>query len=111
MRCNGASTIAPGSTRCATLPWRRVGGGDGSISGVILLRHWRRACGGPATIRPSPTAALMQQPAAAWNRCMPRIAIVTPGQIGSNPRVVKEAEALHEAGYTTTVIATRALDL
>ena len=36
-----------------------------------------------------------------------RVAIVTPGQIGSNPRVVKEAQALQEAGYELSVIATR----
>jgi len=41
---------------------------------------------------------------------MPRICIVTPGQIGSNPRVVKEAQALHEAGHDVSVIATRQLD-
>jgi glycosyltransferase involved in cell wall biosynthesis len=40
-----------------------------------------------------------------------RICIVTPGQIGSNPRVVKEAQALHEEGFDVTVIATRTLDL
>jgi glycosyltransferase involved in cell wall biosynthesis len=39
-----------------------------------------------------------------------RICIVTPGQIGSNPRVVKEAEALHAAGFRVKVIATRVLD-
>ncbi len=36
--------------------------------------------------------------------------IVTPGQIGSNPRVVKEAHALHEAGFRVSVIATRTLE-
>jgi glycosyltransferase involved in cell wall biosynthesis len=40
-----------------------------------------------------------------------RVCIVTPGQIGSNPRVVKEADALREAGREVNVIATRALDL
>jgi glycosyltransferase involved in cell wall biosynthesis len=39
-----------------------------------------------------------------------RICIVTPGQIGSNPRVVKEAQALHEAGFDVDVIATQTLD-
>jgi glycosyltransferase involved in cell wall biosynthesis len=39
------------------------------------------------------------------------VCILTPGQIGSNPRVVKEAQALHEAGCQVTVIATRILDL
>jgi glycosyltransferase involved in cell wall biosynthesis len=39
------------------------------------------------------------------------VCIVTPGQIGSNPRVVKEAQALHEQGFEVTVIATRTLDL
>lgn len=38
-----------------------------------------------------------------------RICIVTPGAIGSNPRVVKEADALHESGGRVTVIATRTL--
>lgn len=38
-----------------------------------------------------------------------RICIVTPGALGSNPRVVKEAQALHEAGNEVTVIATRTL--
>jgi glycosyltransferase involved in cell wall biosynthesis len=40
-----------------------------------------------------------------------RVCIVTPGQIGSNPRVVKEADALHEAGCRVSVIATRTLDI
>jgi glycosyltransferase involved in cell wall biosynthesis len=40
-----------------------------------------------------------------------RVCIVTPGQIGSNPRVVKEADALHETGHEVRVIATRILDL
>ena len=40
----------------------------------------------------------------------PHICILTPGQIGSNPRVVKEADALHEAGFRMTVVATRTLD-
>lgn len=40
-----------------------------------------------------------------------RICILTPGQLGSNPRVVKEAEALHAAGHAVTVVATRILDL
>ncbi|PRH89238.1 hypothetical protein C5L14_01185 [Labrys okinawensis] len=38
------------------------------------------------------------------------ICILTPGQLGSNPRVVKEAHALHEAGFTVTVVATRMLE-
>jgi hypothetical protein len=38
-----------------------------------------------------------------------RIAILTPGALGSNPRVVKEAQALHEAGHRVTVISTRTL--
>jgi glycosyltransferase involved in cell wall biosynthesis len=36
---------------------------------------------------------------------MSRICIVTPGHLASNPRVVKEAAALHEAGYEVTVVA------
>lgn len=40
-----------------------------------------------------------------------RVCILTPGQLGSNPRVVKEAEALHAAGHDVTVVATRILDL
>jgi glycosyltransferase involved in cell wall biosynthesis len=39
------------------------------------------------------------------------VCIVTPGHIGSNPRVVKEADALHEAGHEVSVIAARVLDL
>lgn len=41
---------------------------------------------------------------------MARICIVTPGQLGSNPRAVKEAHALTAAGHDVTVIATRVLD-
>jgi FkbM family methyltransferase len=41
---------------------------------------------------------------------MARICILTPGQIGTNPRTVKEADALHEAGHEVEVIATRMLD-
>lgn len=40
----------------------------------------------------------------------PRVCIVTAAQIGSNPRVVKEAQALHEAGFLVTVVALRTLD-
>src|SRR5262245_8101310 len=40
----------------------------------------------------------------------PRVCIVTPGQIGCNPRTVKEADALHAAGYEVSVIATQMLD-
>ena len=38
---------------------------------------------------------------------MRRICIVTTGALGSNPRVVKEAETLHHAGYQVVVIACR----
>ena len=38
---------------------------------------------------------------------MARICILTPGQIGTNPRIVKEADALYEAGHEVDVIATR----
>lgn len=47
--------------------------------------------------------------AEAQTRCARRIAIVTAGQIGSNPRVVKEAQALHDAGFEVTVVALRTL--
>jgi len=40
-----------------------------------------------------------------------RICIVTPGALGSNPRVVKEATALQAAGYSVTVISTRTMPL
>ena len=36
-----------------------------------------------------------------------RICIITPGQLGSNPRVVKEANALCGAGHAVTVVCTR----
>ena len=39
-----------------------------------------------------------------------RICIITPGQIGSNPRVVKEADALVAAGHRVTVICTKVAD-
>ena len=39
-----------------------------------------------------------------------RICIVTPGALGSNPRVVKEADALQAAGYEVTVISTRTME-
>ncbi len=41
---------------------------------------------------------------------MARLCIITPGQLGSNPRTVKEADALSAAGHDVTVIATRVLD-
>ena len=34
-----------------------------------------------------------------------RICLVTPGQPSTNPRLVKEADALHEAGYDVQVVA------
>jgi glycosyltransferase involved in cell wall biosynthesis len=37
------------------------------------------------------------------------VCIVTPQALGSNPRVVKEAQALHEAGHDITVISVRTL--
>ena len=40
---------------------------------------------------------------------MARICIITPGQLGSNPRTVKEADALSAVGHDVTVIATRVL--
>lgn len=36
-----------------------------------------------------------------------RICIITPGQLGSNPRVVKEADVLCGAGHVVTVVCTR----
>ncbi len=36
---------------------------------------------------------------------MKRICIITPGNVGSNPRVVKEADALVEGGYEVRVVA------
>src|SRR4051812_33953216 len=39
-----------------------------------------------------------------------RICIVTPGPISSNPRVVKEADALAAAGYRVRVVFTQCLD-
>lgn len=38
-----------------------------------------------------------------------RICIVTPGALGSNPRVVKEATALQEAGHDVHVVSIRTL--
>lgn len=40
----------------------------------------------------------------------PVICIITPGPLGSTPRVVKEAEALVGAGFRVRVISTRTLD-
>lgn len=40
---------------------------------------------------------------------MAHICIITPGQVGSNPRVVKEADALVMAGHEVTVIATKVM--
>ena len=34
-----------------------------------------------------------------------RICLVSPGHLSSNPRLVKEADALHEAGYAVRVVA------
>ena len=42
---------------------------------------------------------------------MARICIVTPGQLGSNPRVAKEADALTAAGHQVHVVAIRQLAL
>ena len=38
-----------------------------------------------------------------------RLCIVTPGSLGSNPRVVKEADTLAARGYDVTVVAMRTL--
>jgi hypothetical protein len=39
-----------------------------------------------------------------------RVCIITPGPLSSDPRVVKEAQALTEAGLEVTVISTRTLN-
>src|SRR5437870_2051059 len=39
-----------------------------------------------------------------------RICLITPGHLATNPRIVKEADALSEAGYEVTVIAANFLD-
>jgi hypothetical protein len=44
------------------------------------------------------------------NHLKRKICIITPGTIASNPRVVKEAEALSEAGYKVHLIYTRHVD-
>jgi len=45
------------------------------------------------------------------NNHLPRkICIITPGTIANNPRVVKEAEALSEAGYRVHLVYTRHID-
>ncbi|MBW4444617.1 MAG: hypothetical protein KME10_26120 [Plectolyngbya sp. WJT66-NPBG17] len=36
---------------------------------------------------------------------MKRVCLVSPGHIGSNPRLVKEADSLHEADYQVRVVA------
>jgi len=41
---------------------------------------------------------------------MARICLISPGQIGSNPRIVKEAQLLHDAGHDVQVIATKVAD-
>lgn len=38
---------------------------------------------------------------------MPRICLVTPGHLASNPRLVKEADALHQAGHSVHVVFLR----
>lgn len=35
---------------------------------------------------------------------MPRVCLVTPGKLSCNPRVVKEADALHEAGISFRIV-------
>lgn len=40
---------------------------------------------------------------------MTSVVIVSPGQLGSNPRVVKEATALHDAGADVHVISTKVM--
>src|SRR5262245_66125365 len=46
---------------------------------------------------------------ATSSRGTARVCIITHGAIGSNPRVVKEADALQAAGYGVRVISTRTL--
>ena len=36
---------------------------------------------------------------------MPRICLISPSHVASNPRLVKEADALHAAGYDVHVVA------
>ena len=38
---------------------------------------------------------------------MKRLCLVSPGHPASNPRLVKEAAALHGAGYDVTVVCGR----
>jgi glycosyltransferase involved in cell wall biosynthesis len=53
----------------------------------------------------------MPRPLPAEGGRAPRVCILAPGQIGSTPRVVKEAQALHDAGCDVGVVATQTLDL
>ena len=41
---------------------------------------------------------------------LPRVCLITPGHLATNPRIVKEADALSEAGYGVTVVAADFLD-
>jgi glycosyltransferase involved in cell wall biosynthesis len=41
---------------------------------------------------------------------MPRVCIISPGALGSNPRVVKEANTLQQDGWEVDVISTRTLE-
>lgn len=36
---------------------------------------------------------------------MKRVCLISPGHIGSNPRLVKEANSLHQAGYQVRIVA------
>lgn len=47
--------------------------------------------------------------AAAEGAGRPRVCLVTPGHLSTNPRLVKEAEALSGAGYEVHVVAARFL--
>ncbi len=56
-----------------------------------------------------PQPELIETAEARGRREARRVCIITPGAIGSNPRVVKEADALQDAGWRVMVVSTRTL--
>lgn len=61
--------------------------------------------------RPKTSAESIRYPASPNGSGKPHICIVTTGQLGTNPRVVKEAGALIEAGYLVTVVCSKLVEV
>src|SRR5215469_5721617 len=59
---------------------------------------------------PSPCSSGPSEEPVMTTASLHHVCLITPGHLATNPRIVKEADALSDAGYKVTVIAADFLD-